>query len=60
LHLPFPFSNLPLARSTDQVDYGEHMDDEVKDDPIDTHVVILAALVFFLIMAVFAALGFQP
>jgi len=33
---------------------------EAKDDPIDTHVVILAALLFFLAMAVFAALGFQP
>jgi hypothetical protein len=32
----------------------------VKDDPIDTHVVILAGLLFFLGMAVFAALGFQP
>jgi hypothetical protein len=36
------------------------VDDEVKDDPIDTHVVILAALLFFLAMAVFAALGFEP
>jgi hypothetical protein len=36
------------------------VDDEAKDDPIDLHAVILAALLFFLAMAVFAALGFQP
>jgi hypothetical protein len=29
-------------------------------DPLDEHVVILGALLFFLVMAVFAALGFQP
>jgi hypothetical protein len=36
------------------------VDDDAKEDPLDTHVVILAALLFFLAMAVFAALGFQP
>jgi hypothetical protein len=34
--------------------------DEPKDDPIDTHAVILAGLLFFLVMAIFAALGLQP
>ena len=29
-------------------------------DPIDEHIVILGALLFFLVMAVFAALGMQP
>ena len=29
-------------------------------DPIDEHWVILGALLFFLAMAVYAALGFQP
>ena len=29
-------------------------------DPLDEHAVILGALLFFLIMAVFAALGLQP
>jgi len=32
----------------------------VQRDPIDEHVVIFGALLFFLAMAVFAALGFQP
>jgi hypothetical protein len=32
----------------------------VQRDPIDEHVVIFGALLFFLVMAVFAALGFQP
>jgi hypothetical protein len=32
----------------------------VKEDPIDTHFVIVGALIFFLVMAIFAALGFQP
>jgi len=30
------------------------------NDPLDEHKVILGALLFFLIMAIFAALGFQP
>jgi hypothetical protein len=29
-------------------------------DPLDEHKVILGALIFFLAMAVFAALGMQP
>ena len=29
-------------------------------DPLDEHVVILGGLLFFLVMAIFAALGFQP
>jgi hypothetical protein len=29
-------------------------------DPIDTHFVVLGGLLFFLVMAIFAALGFQP
>jgi hypothetical protein len=36
------------------------VNEEANDDPIDTHAVILAALLFFLAMAVFAALGFEP
>jgi hypothetical protein len=32
----------------------------VAQDPIDEHVVVLGALLFFLVMAIFAALGFQP
>jgi hypothetical protein len=32
----------------------------VAEDPIDTHFVVLGGLIFFLVMAVFAALGFQP
>ncbi len=32
----------------------------MRNDPIDEHVVILGALLFFLVMAIFAALGFQP
>ncbi len=32
----------------------------MKTDPIDEHWVILAALLFFLAMAVYAALGFEP
>jgi hypothetical protein len=32
----------------------------MRDDPLDEHWVILAALLFLLAMAVFAALGFQP
>jgi hypothetical protein len=59
LHSRFAFSNPPLARSANWVD-DERVSDGAKDDPIDTHVVILAALLFFLAMAVFAALGFQP
>jgi hypothetical protein len=34
--------------------------ESVAEDPIDTHFVVLGALIFFLVMAVFAALGFQP
>ena len=30
----------------------------MRNDPIDEHVVILGALLFFLVIAVFAALGF--
>jgi hypothetical protein len=29
-------------------------------DPLDEHWVILGGLLFFLVMTVFAALGFQP
>jgi hypothetical protein len=32
----------------------------MRNDPIDEYVVTLGALLFFLVMAVFAALGFQP
>jgi hypothetical protein len=32
----------------------------MRDDPLNEHWVILGALLFFLVMAVFAALGFQP
>jgi hypothetical protein len=32
----------------------------MQQDRLDEHVVILGALLFFLAMAVFAALGFQP
>jgi hypothetical protein len=30
------------------------------EDPIDLHKVILGALLFFLVMAIYAALGMQP
>lgn len=32
----------------------------MRGDPIDEHFVIMAGLLFFLVLAVFAALGFQP
>jgi hypothetical protein len=32
----------------------------VQTDPLDEHWVVLAGLLFFLVMAIFAALGFQP
>ena len=32
----------------------------MRSDPIDEHFVILGALIFFLVMAIFAVLGFQP
>jgi hypothetical protein len=32
----------------------------VAEDPIDDHFVILAGLLVFLVLAIFAALGFQP
>jgi hypothetical protein len=32
----------------------------MKQDPLTEHWVILGGLLFFLVMAIFAALGFQP
>jgi hypothetical protein len=32
----------------------------MQSDPLDEHKVILGALLFFLAMAIYAALGFQP
>jgi hypothetical protein len=32
----------------------------VAQDSLDVHFVVLGALLFFLVMAIFAALGFQP
>jgi hypothetical protein len=32
----------------------------VKQDPLTEHFVIMAGLLFFLVMAIFAALGLQP
>jgi hypothetical protein len=49
-HLP----EVSIGASMDTVD------DDAKNDPIDVHAVILAALLFFLAMALFAALGFEP
>jgi hypothetical protein len=32
----------------------------MQQDRLDEHVVIVGGLLFFLVMAIFAALGFQP
>jgi hypothetical protein len=48
-----------MANKRDQPRYTDRRA-IMQADPIDEHKVILGALLFFLAMAIFAALGMQP